>query len=649
MNTRFRPSLAALLSWAVLGCSMGAVSAKELPDRFFLRRSVEESVFLLQKSADVWYDKKSCFSCHHQGLGSAVIGLARELGYKYDVELASDQIETIIWGDEGMREAMLQGEGHVDAQISIGIELFGLAAGGEPPSKLTNAIVHDLAGKQVEDGHWLSESHRPPLEDSDYSGTAWSLRSIQAYGPPGRKAEMDRRRANALIWLESAAPKTTEERTMHLLSLLWAGAGKDSIQKYADELVSEQREDGGWSQLPFSSPDRLADSDAYATGQALVVLNQAAGMPVTDDVFVRGLHYLLETRFEDGSWRVESRRTTPGNRYFESGFPHGPDQFISYAASAWATMACMLAGDRRQTAEMVLKTRAFNGGNLYEEGFTSTPRFDGDVHARDDQGATLLIEAAVSGSLEDMKQLIERGADVNAATLQGVTALMCSVHDPERVRLLLWRGADFRARSKLGYSASILAAKFSENFETMKMLLALEDDGNTLNETSSLFAASMVGDRQKVGWLLEQGANIDVGHSVGETPLLYAARQGEYEMMRFLLERGADIEATRGETTSLMMSVRYGFTDQVKLLLATGASVNRVDHRGRTALFWGATMDWGHTEIVEALLLAGADPTIAATDGRTPLSQAEQFDHGAILAVLRNAVSVPSEAATSSD
>jgi hypothetical protein len=83
------------------------------------------------------------------------------------------------------------------------------------------------------------------------------------------------------------------------------------------------------------------DSDAYATGTVLVALHQAGGLPTTDPAYQRGVAFLLKAQREDGSWLVRSR-SKPFQRYFESGFPHGKDQFISITASAWATTALAL-------------------------------------------------------------------------------------------------------------------------------------------------------------------------------------------------------------------------------------------------------------------------------------------------------------------
>jgi hypothetical protein len=101
-------------------------------------------------------------------------------------------------------------------------------------------------------------------------------------------------------------------------------------------LLKTQRPGGGWGQL-----DTLPE-DAYATGTALVALHEAAGLATSDLRYRRGLAFLLAAQLPDGSWHVRSR-SRPFQTYFESGFPHGKDQFISLAASSWATTALALA------------------------------------------------------------------------------------------------------------------------------------------------------------------------------------------------------------------------------------------------------------------------------------------------------------------
>jgi hypothetical protein len=84
------------------------------------------------------------------------------------------------------------------------------------------------------------------------------------------------------------------------------------------------------------------DSDAYATGSVLMALHLAGALSTNDPAYRRGVEYLIRTQRSDGSWFVKSR-SKPFQPYFESGFPHGKDQFISAAATAWAVGAIALA------------------------------------------------------------------------------------------------------------------------------------------------------------------------------------------------------------------------------------------------------------------------------------------------------------------
>jgi squalene cyclase len=117
-----------------------------------------------------------------------------------------------------------------------------------------------------------------------------------------------------------------------LLGLTWAGDTPASLKQAAQELLAQQKADGGWSQLP------AMPSDAYATGLVLVVLSESGAVAVNDTRFQRGIEYLRRTQHQDGSWHVASRAIGI-QPYFESGFPHREDQWISAAATNWATMA----------------------------------------------------------------------------------------------------------------------------------------------------------------------------------------------------------------------------------------------------------------------------------------------------------------------
>ena len=107
-------------------------------------------------------------------------------------------------------------------------------------------------------------------------------------------------------------------------------------------MLKRQNGDGGWGQTAEM------ESDAYATGQTLFVLNetknQASDIAEAVDA---GIAFLLKNREPDGSWHVVTR-AKPIQKYFDNGDPHGKDQFISTPATAWAVaaLAATLPDDR---------------------------------------------------------------------------------------------------------------------------------------------------------------------------------------------------------------------------------------------------------------------------------------------------------------
>src|SRR5438874_10656 len=99
-------------------------------------------------------------------------------------------------------------------------------------------------------------------------------------------------------------------------------------------------------------------------------------------------------------------------------------------------------------------------------------------NAADSKQVTALMYAAEVGSLDAMKLLVAGGADVNAQNASGSTALMWSVSDAKKVRLLLEHNADANKVAKSGRTALIIAAYTSNSAEIVRMLLAKGADVN---------------------------------------------------------------------------------------------------------------------------------------------------------------------------
>jgi squalene cyclase len=250
--------------------------------------------------------------------------------------IAREQVKAAASGVENWRERALQFVPIPGGAATASYWLVGLAAENHPPDPATDALARYLMNRQSEDGHWRSPSHRPPLESSDFQATALSLKAMQVYGPKARRAGYEKAVQKAADWLKKARPMTNEDRVFQLLGLAWSGGNEDAVRNAARDLLAEQRADGGWGQHASLA------SDAYATGQALVALKDAGTLAVNDPAYKHGVAFLMSTQLEDGSWYVRSR-SIPFQPYFESGFPHGPDQWISVAATNWASMALVPA------------------------------------------------------------------------------------------------------------------------------------------------------------------------------------------------------------------------------------------------------------------------------------------------------------------
>jgi ankyrin repeat protein len=297
-----------------------------------IRVAIERTVPLLQKTDSVFLKKSGCVSCHNNTLTAMTVAAARGKGISVDEEVARQNVKTIANFIDGWRDRAYQGVGIPGDMDTVSYILLGLSAERYPADAATDAMAYFLKRTQSPTGQWRILAHRPPLESNDIQVTAASMRALQLYGPKAARADYHKTVRLAADWLAKAAPRTTEERAFQLLGLGWSGTGKDTIQKAGRALVAEQRADGGWSQLPTLT------SDAYATGQALVALAESGALATTDPAFRRGVQFLLNTQFEDGSWFVKTRAIAL-QPLFEIGFPHGRDQWISAAGTNWATMA----------------------------------------------------------------------------------------------------------------------------------------------------------------------------------------------------------------------------------------------------------------------------------------------------------------------
>lgn len=296
------------------------------------QKAAQSSVDLLQRTTGTFFIEGGCPSCHAHNFTAMAMEAARASGLKVDAGISSTHAQQArsFWAPQDQALVL-----RMDAPGGANMVAYGLLeflSEGVKPSLFTDAMVQNIAAQQQLNGAWhVSGVSRAPLADADFTTTAICIRSLSGYKIPARAAEFDSRIAKAAAWLKQSEASTTEDHTMKLVGLKWAGADRSTLAPLARTVAGLQREDGGWGQTPYLA------SDAYATGEALYALHET-GMPPNDPIYRKGVEFLLKTQLADGSWHVKSR-APKFQPYFQSGFPHDHDQWISMTATAWATMA----------------------------------------------------------------------------------------------------------------------------------------------------------------------------------------------------------------------------------------------------------------------------------------------------------------------
>ena len=325
-----------LLAFSLLG---PAVVANDDASPAALKTAVKRGLDLLEKTSPTFVKKGGCNSCHNQMLPAAAQAFARGRGIATGESIMQLPAEVSEATAERYVEYAIGGGGGIAA---LSFEMFASALAHHPADARLRAKIYFIKGMQQPEGHWVGGGSRPPLTFDDFTITAYMIHALRTYAAPAEAADTNTRIGRARWWLLNSRPERTQERAFQVLGLAWSHADGAAIDVATRSLQALQRPDGGWAQLP------ALESDAYATGIALFALHEAR-VPTTHQTYRAGLAYLLSTQAADGTWHVRTR-ALPFQPYFESGYPYGPDQWISAAAAAYATLALSAAVDVPQAS-----------------------------------------------------------------------------------------------------------------------------------------------------------------------------------------------------------------------------------------------------------------------------------------------------------
>lgn len=332
-----------IFGWLMVSAGTSSSADDEVSRRERISTAIRKAVPLLENGAAGSAKERTCFTCHSQALPVFALAEARKRGFTINEEIFSSQIthtlEHLKRGVKGYREGRGQG-GRV---MTAGYALWTLEAGEWEPDETTEAVAHYLLEFQKKDRRWHQASSRPPSAGSDFANTYLALRALRHFATDAQQADMEDRFADVGAWLLATPARDTEDRVFRFRSLPYVNADADQIAAERKELIAQQHENGGWSQKPDMP------SDAYATGTVLTALLRD-GATSTDPVIERGVTSLLDSQLEDGSWHVVTR-AKPFQPYIETGFPHEKNQFISTAATGWATIALTLTLPESKTPD----------------------------------------------------------------------------------------------------------------------------------------------------------------------------------------------------------------------------------------------------------------------------------------------------------
>jgi ankyrin repeat protein len=252
-----------------------------------------------------------------------------------------------------------------------------------------------------------------------------------------------------------------------------------------------------------------------------------------------------------------------------------------------------------------------------------------------------LLEAAEAGDRAAALAALEAGGDVDARAADGTTALMWAAYhdDLELVERLIAAGADVDAKNDFGAFALSEAAIIGSTpiIEALLEGGAQADAKNPEGETA-LMAVARTGNVEAAAALLDAGADVNaIEQWGGQSALMWAAAQSQPEMVKFLIAKGAEVDArgairqwerkvikeprpkdmNQGGFTPLLYAAREGCIDCARELVAGGADLDLPDPHRVTPLSM-ALLNL-HFDFAAYMIEAGADLDKWDLYGRTPL------------------------------
>ena len=234
-------------------------------------------------------------------------------------------------------------------------------------------------------------------------------------------------------------------------------------------------------------------------------------------------------------------------------------------------------------------------------------------------GNHVLSESASAGNLEIVKVLIKHGAELNATDSEDQNALQKASMkgDKALVAYLLDRGADVDHEDRNGCTSTIHAAHLGFA-EIVQLLIngGADLEHHASNGWTPLHSCHSHVETTHV--LLKNGADVNSVTKLGATPLFLAASSGAYDVVKALLSYMPDLELTLADGASALIGgIRAGNAEVVRLLLEAGANINRQSERKQFPLQFA--VDRNMIDVLRVLMEYSPKLDLVDDDGDTAL------------------------------
>ncbi|XP_033224897.1 ankyrin repeat domain-containing protein 17-like isoform X3 [Belonocnema kinseyi] len=242
-----------------------------------------------------------------------------------------------------------------------------------------------------------------------------------------------------------------------------------------------------------------------------------------------------------------------------------------------------------------------------------------------------LVEACTDGDVGTVKKLLTEGRSVHETTEEGesLLSLACSAGYYELAQVLLAMSANVEDRGIKGDCTPLMEAASAGHADIVRLLIAHGADVNAQSTSGNtpLMYACAGGHEEVVRALLDAGANVEDHNENGHTPLMEAASAGHVPVAKILLDHGAGINTHSNEfkESALTLACYKGHLDMVRFLLEAGADQEHKTDEMHTALM-EASMD-GHVEVARLLLDSGAQVNMPTDSFESPLTLAACGGH----------------------